>query len=542
MGDHTRFHTRLRSSVSRQDRHAVLVFGRMLLAILLVGGLLRVCLALYAHAAGDGCWHLGAVRFIAEQGRLPGSEFIGREEAFWPPPFYQIIASFFYRIGQWFRPDNGLGDAAAKLVSPLFGTASLFVTFLIGKRLFGCRTALASTLFTALIPIHLYVSTLPFPDATAFFLGILAVYYALRKKVVGSGVLLGLAMVTKTNAALFSPLLIFITYHNLRNVRYRGKIFAKQAAMICILALAVMSPMMVRNFMLFNNPVYPYLNQVFNAPQSTQDLFTDHEPYKPVNIAKKLFGGLYLSAFGIPEGHFHKFSFLSSPYLRFLIAGWFILTALVALPIFLGLYTLKGKQGRTLLWWIIPASVFALMLYFIPTRGAVSIGFDTRYLLPALPAASFIWGAGFIRLVGIMQRKMLSRQFIVIAVIILLAVSSGVIVKTAVAKSMWDFYSDDFSWVQSNTGEKSLIYTPASECMYYNLQRPLRFISESNIDQAFVGSSYFFVSQDFRPDNLRLSDDLYNKIMDNAILVYYNNRTGTRIYLSIRQENIKPED
>src|SRR3989338_5806082 len=110
---------------------------------IILGTLLRFALAIYHQPSGDACWHFSVAKFISQNLRAPLLEHLGRAEPFWAPPMFHFIAALFYKFA------NGIG---MKLVSPLFGSLTLFYTFLIAKKIYNERAAFFSVLFLTFLP------------------------------------------------------------------------------------------------------------------------------------------------------------------------------------------------------------------------------------------------------------------------------------------------------------------------------------------------------------------------------------------------------
>src|SRR3989338_4544714 len=72
--------------------------------LIILAIIIRFSLAFIYTVSGDACWHLSAARFISEEGKLPLFDPIGRDEPFWAPPLFHIIAAFFGMLFFLFIP------------------------------------------------------------------------------------------------------------------------------------------------------------------------------------------------------------------------------------------------------------------------------------------------------------------------------------------------------------------------------------------------------------------------------------------------------
>ena len=76
---------------------------------------------------------------------MPLFEFFGRDEPFWPPPLLHIITALVYKVFINFNKEAA--DFASKMISPVLGSLTLILSFLIAKRLFNKKIAFYSMIF-----------------------------------------------------------------------------------------------------------------------------------------------------------------------------------------------------------------------------------------------------------------------------------------------------------------------------------------------------------------------------------------------------------
>src|SRR3989338_7964280 len=223
--------------------------------LIILAIIIRFSLAFIYTVSGDACWHLSAARFISEEGKLPLFDPIGRDEPFWAPPLFHIIAALFYSV---------LGDFGLKLVSPLFGSLCLVVGYAILKKFLNERAAFYGMLFFLFIPIMMDYSVLGYGEAVLTFFVLLSLYLALGQRFVLSGLTAGLALLSKYNGGFFIPALLWVAWGSRQKWR-------NMAAVAGIPAL-VAAPWLLRNFLVLGNPVWPFLNFLF--PSAFQSAFS----------------------------------------------------------------------------------------------------------------------------------------------------------------------------------------------------------------------------------------------------------------------------
>jgi Gpi18-like mannosyltransferase len=97
----------------------------------------------------------------------------------------------------------GVSEASARLVPIAFSTCSVLLVYLLGRRIYDERTALAASAIFAFTPMELMVGRNVQTDPIFLALGLLGVYLYLEDRMIMSGIALGLAFTAKQPAALF---------------------------------------------------------------------------------------------------------------------------------------------------------------------------------------------------------------------------------------------------------------------------------------------------------------------------------------------------
>jgi len=227
---------------------------------------------------------------------------------------------------------GSVNDYLCRSISPVFGFATLVVTFALAKKLHGSMTALFSVYILAVTPIFLAHSMLGYIDIVLTYFFVSTIYFLYtasenkdKKRAFLSGFMGGLAAWTKYQGLIL--VLIIIAYWIM--IRFKDKtvdsIFLRSLFAFVISA----SPWYLRNIVLLGNPVYPNLFAVFGGrnldPWLLSQNFdfwvgrwavilgTDHSLnsllYLPITLLIKdnsLFSlgqdgvGLLLTAFGVP--------------------------------------------------------------------------------------------------------------------------------------------------------------------------------------------------------------------------------------------------
>lgn len=158
------------------------------------------------------------------------------------------------------------GDILAKLIHLSFGILTAAAIYSFGRRYFNSRMALLATAVFSNIPLVVFLSTTAYIDLGVTLYGFLALlgwvnwfYSRRREDLLVSAVFTGLAMGTKYPVILFSflPLLLGIVLKTslIDKVRWTGTL--KRAFVFSLVAVGIVSPWFIKNFIYTGNPIYP---------------------------------------------------------------------------------------------------------------------------------------------------------------------------------------------------------------------------------------------------------------------------------------------
>jgi 4-amino-4-deoxy-L-arabinose transferase-like glycosyltransferase len=487
-------------------------YTKLAIWVIIIGIIIRFSLASIYHVSGDACWQVSNAIYIAENDRLPLFEFFGRDEPFWPPPLFHIVTAAIYKIVINLGKD--IADFAIKMISPLLGSLTLMIFFLVAKIMFNKKAAFYAVLFLTFIPLHIDYSVFSYIDGTITFLAILSVYLALKNKIALSSIVAGLTILTKYNGIFIVPVLLYIVYKN-----YHGKKdLLKNILIISVIPLAIGSIWFLRNWIYLGNPVWPFLNGIFGGYEA--------KIFAEVGVGAINFSNLfslvgissfYLGIFGIPNGNINTLSFLQLPYMNITLTIWLLSTIIFIIPFFAGIASKKLNYKNLLYVWIL--SYLALIfLYVINSSWSV-----TRFILPAFPAIALIWAHGLEKI----KRKKRRNAFILIILLIAAGFTLTSFVKISIGANSWDAYKDDFKWIKANTPKDSIFIT-SGQCIAYNIARQ----TLSPEINSLKNSDYIWVSQDLKLERMSLlSQDFIQELSNQDLeIVYSNQETKTKVY------------
>lgn len=475
---------------------------------IVIFSIIALSLASIYHVSGDGCWHIPAGKFIANIHKFPLFEPLGRDEPFWSPPLYHMTVAFVYYIFNAFN--HNAANFAVKFVSPIFGILSLVFSFLVIKRLISSKIAFYSTVFLAFVPIFMDYSIFSYAESMLVFFVILSVYFLIDGRYVLAGIAAGLSILTKYNGVFILPVLICILQKYSKN----KKTFYKNVFIIVILALLIASPWFIRNWVLLGNPIWPFLNSIFNGHQS--------QSYNKLDLRNLInpnaIAFTYLGIYGVPDGNYAAFKFLNVPHAKLLLAVWLAGTIIFVIPLIAGFFNAQGKSNHIFILWIL--SYLLLFLVYV-----VNVGFSvSRMMLPAFPALAVFWAYGYNKLAGINFKKIVA----VLIILIIAGFAAAELSKILIAADAWGFYKEDFEWVKANTNINA-VFIANGQCVPYNIERTSLYANDENLKKA----DYMWVNRDFRLDKRSALDAGSIKLLQSGKykIAYSNDATGTKIYV-----------
>jgi len=478
-------------------------YKKLTIWILVIAIALRLMLTLMHTISGDACWHFSASKFIAENLRIPFDENIGRSrfEPFWPSPLFHIAAAFFYSM---------LGEFGLKLTPFIFGSLSLIVSYLISRKFLNEKQTFYAALFMSFLPIGIDYSVLGYPESAIAFFTILSVYFAVSKKFFLSGMSAGLALLSKFTGFFAIPALLFLAYRNSKSKNEK----IKNIAFVAIIPLVISLPWFIRNWVLLGNPIWPFLNFIFNGLQ--QESYSN---FSLVNFARpSTYIITYLGFFGVPDGQLKAFFFFDVPYIWLLILVFAIATFIFILPLFFGF---KKNNKYSFIYIFLASFAVLLLLFELNVRPAVS-----RIVLPAIFGLSIIYGIGMDKL----QRKYANAGKILLMLTIAITVGfiAAEVVKFKLASDSWKAYNEDFDWVKANL-PKNAVLLNGGQCIRFRTERKVVFAEEDINSNNY---DYAWVNQNFRlePQSIMTKEQLGILSKKNLQLVYDNKKTNTKIY------------
>lgn len=171
-------------------------------------------------------------------------------------------------------------ETAAKLIHFGFGVATAAAVYLWCRKYVNRKAGLFAALLFYSAPMVCFAGSVAKVELAMTFYLLLAAFLVLEavdqedvslnaKSVLLAGVFAGLAFGTKYNAGLYIPVLALpLLYKQIQAERFDAKLFFKQAALFFGAAALVSSPWLIKNWLFFHNPTYPFLNDFFGTASS----------------------------------------------------------------------------------------------------------------------------------------------------------------------------------------------------------------------------------------------------------------------------------
>lgn len=171
------------------------------------------------------------------------------------PVIWSLLLGFLWKIGL-----NVI--SAGRVMEILFGGLCILFTYLIGKKLFGKKTALLSSIFLALSPTFFFFDGIMLTEIVSTFFALVAIYFFIEKKYFLSGVLIGISFMTRFLQVfvLISVFLAILMSPNQKNIKNLKRVMTG--------FLLVIMPFLTLNQIFYNNALYPFLQQIFLSSNS----------------------------------------------------------------------------------------------------------------------------------------------------------------------------------------------------------------------------------------------------------------------------------
>ncbi len=355
----------------------------------------------------DETAHVRYLEFLTQQHRLPVFDPANPDPnyEFHQPPLYYVLSLPCFLLAH----EGESGRQAVRFFTLLISLAFIYLTFALARTLTPDDPWVppAAAGVVAFLPMQLSVATTIGNDALSEVLAaaalLLLVSYLRRAResddrrslrtMIAVGVFIGLGMLTKSIAFLLFPLAWLAAAFAARNVNgFRGRRFLAQAAVVTGIALALCGWWLVRNQMLYGDPLAQkaFLDAFQGLRPSPQDFMQRFNVTSVWTYILLVVSWTLASAtgvFGPVVGN--RFAFF--PNYVYLTTGLLAAAGAVGFIRYFLRAKLDAWQRQT--WWL--CGLFALLLLASFIRFNFSFfQAQARYLFPALPAAATAFALG----------------------------------------------------------------------------------------------------------------------------------------------------
>jgi len=168
------------------------------------------------------------------------------------PLIWPLILGFFWKVGL---------DVIlfGKLLVLLFGVGIIILTYLVAYDLFDKKIALLSSLLLAFSSTFFLFNSILFTGIASTFFSMLGIYLFIKGRYYLSGLLFGISFMTR----FFQILVIIPVYLFFIYLIYKKKITFKKFLISNLFFLTPIIPYLILNFILYNDPLQPFLLQAW---------------------------------------------------------------------------------------------------------------------------------------------------------------------------------------------------------------------------------------------------------------------------------------
>ncbi|NOZ23695.1 MAG: hypothetical protein GXP25_21680 [Planctomycetes bacterium] len=361
-------------------------------------------------------------------------------------------------------------DRLPALLQFEFGLLTATLIALCARRWFGLRDSLVPAAIFYCMPITAVSSTSAMVEMAAVFYSLLGVFFAIeflqggdRKRLVTAGICVGLTAAIKLLGFLTCAGLLVVVFVGSMTMLKRGKRAIVDAAIPAAVALAVVSPWLLRNLVWCGNPFFPELYGLFGASHwndySHSVVAEIHRGYAG-RYAGRPFFGLFTALWRLTNFTEPGRSVSSS-----------VGPLYVALLPFCVWAAVRSCVARMLF-------VFAVLYYIMWYYTAPYV--DLHHLMPALPALALIGAAGLSASSLCRGRlKIVPTGFVVVALLYSYAVTAIYAAQFApyvfgrtgrddlLRRTTW--YYDDIVWMNRNLGKEDKVAMAVAPTYYLDI-------------------------------------------------------------------------
>ncbi len=217
------------------------------------------------------------------------------------PPLYYYFLALIYGLTK--------SVLTIQLISPLFATALLIITYRFIKEGFGRKIAFTTAIILLFIPDFVGMSVSSHLEAFTTITILLTFDNYMKNKKIKAGILLGIALLSKYTSIMMIPLL---ATHEIIQFLTKRKIDIKKLAVVTIIGCALFSPVLLKNYILYKNPFYPRFVEESSIPdlKLIQERYGGIIKYLAMTLSSYYFSNSNVGNFFPEEGRFAEGSLI----------------------------------------------------------------------------------------------------------------------------------------------------------------------------------------------------------------------------------------
>ena len=383
----------------------------------------------------------------------------------------------------------GLGELTGRLMMLLFSFAGVYLTYLVGREMYGKKTGLIASFAMSVFYLHLFFTSRFLTSLPATTLLIASIFFFWKdyvkepntKGMIFAGIFFGLAVFMRS-----ATLMMAIPFGVFLLVKERHKILTnKKLWIFAFTALIILSPFVIWLFANYENPI---------------------QKFTGIGEGRWDSGGSDVPFWGNSPKFIAFFpTYLQTPWLYVFILGFVILVA----NIIIGFDLLLKKDKKLtrdlfiILWIIVPIFVYGYL-----TRKSYM---EPRYLMYIFPAVFIVLGEATLKISSFLKKY--QKHLGILFIIVILSTGAFYQLKHAdsLIKSKKDSYrevKEAALWVKERSGPTDVIFTASYPQTLYYAERKLdgfhknldEYTSIEQIEEEVIQNNpRYFIASVFQP-------------------------------------------
>ena len=170
------------------------------------------------------------------------------------PVIWPLLLGFLWKVGF-----NVI--IAGRILEIIIGSLCILFTYLVGGKIFNEKVSVLASILFAISPTFFFFNGVMLAEIVSTLFALIAVYLFLEEKYFLSGIIFGIALLTRYHQLIvFVSIMLFLVFYRKNKKKGMTK--------ICVGFLIPVSIILVFNWILYNNPLYSFLQYVYTIRNS----------------------------------------------------------------------------------------------------------------------------------------------------------------------------------------------------------------------------------------------------------------------------------